>query len=206
VGRLDVDAEVGDQPGQPGHLALRKLHDKAGQRGRVDDRVLERALEATTDQPRVECVVAVLHEHGAVGETQEGAARVLEHGRADEHRAVDVVALAGVGVDRGTAVDERVEKRERAIEREALSAQLEHQEWSVPGGLHVEGDELSVVERSERPDLGRVDRDLLPRHRRCRASGLQVERFSAHRASTSARLAHRISSFVTARSRSTAIP
>jgi hypothetical protein len=210
MGGRDVDAEVGDQPGQARHLALRQLHDQAGQRRRVDDRMLERALQAPTHQPGVERIVTVLHEHGAMSEAQERATRVLEHGRADEHRTVDVVPASRVRVDRRAAVDEGVEERERSLQREALGAKLEHQERSVAGRLHVEGDELRVVERCQRTDLGRVDRDLLPRHERRGAPRLQekwlVPRVVAQRAITSARRAQAISSLVTARRRSTAIP
>jgi hypothetical protein len=205
VGGGDVDAEVGDQPGQARHLALGQLHDEARKRGRVDDWMFERALQAAADQPGVERVVAVLYEHGAVGEAQEGSARVLEHGRADEHRAVDVVAPPRIRVDRGAAVDQGVEERKRPLEGEAFRSKLEHEKRSVAGRLDVEGDELCVVERRQRPDLGCVDRDLLPRHERGRSPRLQEKGLTAQRAITSARRAHAISSFVTARSRSTAI-
>jgi hypothetical protein len=205
VGRRDVDAEIGDQPGQPGHLALRQLHDQARERRRVDDGVLERTLQATADQPRVEGVVAVLDQHRAVGEAEERAAGVLEHRRTDEHRAVDVVAPARVGVDGRPAVDQRVEERESPLEGEAFGAQLEHQERGVAGRLDVEGDELCFIERREGTDLGSVDRDLLPRHEGGGTTRFEEQGPVAQRACTSARRAHAISSFVTARSRSTAI-
>jgi hypothetical protein len=54
--------------------------------------------------------MAVLDQHGTVGEPQEGTARVAELRRADEHRAVDVMAPVGVRIDRRLAVDERIEK------------------------------------------------------------------------------------------------
>jgi hypothetical protein len=72
--------------------------------------VLERAFQAPADEPRVERVVAVLDQHGTVSEPQEGTARVAKLGRADEHRAVDVVAPVGIRIDRRLAVDERVEE------------------------------------------------------------------------------------------------
>src|SRR5205823_13718847 len=100
---------------------------------------------------------------------------------------------------------EGVEKRERPLEGEALGAQLEDQERSVAGRLHVQGDELRVVQRRQGPHLGRVDRDLLPRHERCGSARLQEKWLAAQRASTSALRAQVISSFVTARSSSTAI-
>jgi len=60
VSRRDVEAKLGHQPLQARHLSLRKLHHQPRQRGGVDDRMLERALQATADEPRVEGVVAVL--------------------------------------------------------------------------------------------------------------------------------------------------
>jgi|SRR5579859_232151 len=166
--------------------------------------MLQGALEPAADEPRVEGVVAVLNEHGAVGEAQERAARVFEHRRADEHGAVDVVAPARVGVDRRPAVDQRVEKGKRALEREALGAKLEDEEWSIARGLDVEGDELRLVERRRRVDVGRVDGDLLPGDRRGRATWLEVDLLLLHRATRSARRAQAISSRVTARSRTAA--
>jgi hypothetical protein len=202
----DVEPEVGHEPGEAWHLPLGDLQHQPRQSRGVDDWVLERALQATSDEPGVERVVAVLDEHRAVGEPQEGPARVLEHGRADQHRAVDVVAPARVGIDRSAAVDERVEERERALEREALGAQLQDEERCVAGGLDVEGDELGFVQRRERADLWRVDGDLLPRDGRGGAARFEEDRFCAQRAITSARRAQAISSLVTARSRRTAIP
>jgi hypothetical protein len=170
--------------------------------------MLERALQAAADEPGVECIVAVLDEHGALGEAQESPARVLELGRADQHRAVDVVSPPGIGVDRRAAVDQRVEERKRAVEGEALSANLEDEERRVAGRLHVERDELRVVELRPMGDLGRVDCDLLPRHRLGRSSGFQKEltRRRAHLASASARRAHAISSRLSARSSRIAAP
>ena len=66
VRRLDVEPEVGDQALKARHLSLREVHHKPRERARIDDRMLERALEAATDEPRVERVVAVLDEHRAV--------------------------------------------------------------------------------------------------------------------------------------------
>jgi hypothetical protein len=166
--------------------------------------VLERTFQAPADQPRVKGVVAVLDEHGAVRETQKRATRVLELGSTDEHRAVDVVALARVWIDGRAAVDERVEEGERAFECETLRPDLEHQERSVASRLHIERDELGVLEGRARPNLRRVDRDLFPRHRLGGPARLQEQRFGLHRASARARRAHAISSRLRARSRSTA--
>jgi len=204
--RLDVETELVDQALQARHLALRDLHHEAGERRRVDDRVLERALQAAAHEPRVERVVAVLHEHGALREAQKGSACVLEHRRADQHRTVDVVALLRVRVDGRPAVDERVEERQRPLEGEALRAELEDEERRVAGGLDVQRDELRLVEGRQRPDLGGVDGDLLPGHRFGRTSRLEIKRLGAHLATESARRAHAISSVVTARSSSTATP
>jgi hypothetical protein len=128
VRRKDVDAELCHQPLQARDLSLRDLHHQPRQRGGVDDRMLERALQAATDEPRVERVVAVLDKHRTMSETQERAPRVLEVRRADEHRAIDVMAPPRVRVDGRTAVDERVEERERLVEGEALGAELEDKE------------------------------------------------------------------------------
>jgi hypothetical protein len=75
--------------------------------------VFERALQASTDEPRVEGVVAVLDQDGAVRETQEGAAGIAKLRRADQHRAVDVMPPVRVRIDRRLAVHQRVEEGER---------------------------------------------------------------------------------------------
>ena len=202
----DVDAEVGDQPGQARHLALGQLHDQPGKRRRVDDRVLEWALQAPADEPRVESVVAVLDQHGTVSKTQEGTARVAKLGRTDEHRAVDVVAPVRVRIDWRLAVDQRVEERQRAVEAEPLGAHLEDEKRRVPGGLYVECDELRVFKPCLWPHLRRVDRDLLPRNRLHGAARFQKYGFGAHRDRARARRAQSISSLVNPRSRRTATP
>jgi hypothetical protein len=166
--------------------------------------VLEWALEPTADEPRVEGVVAVLDQHSTVREPQKCPPRIAELGRADEHRAVDVMPLLGVRVDRGAAVDERVEKGEGAGQLESLGADLEHQERGIAGGLNVDGDELRIVERRPRAQVGSVDGDLLPGHGLRGASWLEEEGPGAHRASDMARLAHAISSPLTTRRSSTA--
>jgi hypothetical protein len=168
--------------------------------------MLEGALQTTAHQPCVKCVMAVLDEHCAVSETQEGPARVAKLRRADEHGTVDMVAPVRVGVDRRLAVDERVEERERAVEAEALSADFQDEERRVSGGLHVEGYELGIIEPRLRPELRRVDRDLFPRHRLHGPARLDKKWLRAHRASASARRAHSISSLVSARRSRTAAP
>ena len=142
MGGGDVQGQLLDQARQPGRLALGQVEDETCQRGGVDDRVLERVLKPATHQPGVEGVVAVLDQDRTMGEPQKSAARVFELRRADEHGAVDVVALAGIRVDRGSAVDERVEERERPIEPEALGTHLEDEEGRIAGGLDIEGHEL----------------------------------------------------------------
>jgi predicted deacylase len=108
--------------------------------------VFERALQAATDEPRVEGIVAVLDQHGAVSKPQESPAGVAKLGCADEHRTVDVMAPVGVWVDRRLTVDERVEKRERPVEAEALRADLQDEERRIASGLDVQGDELRLIE------------------------------------------------------------
>src|SRR5260221_9959706 len=136
--RRDVEGELLDQPRQSRRLSLGKLQHEPGQRRRVDDRVLEWALQAPADEPRVESVVAVLDQHGTVSKTQEGTARVAKLRRADEHRAVDMVATVGIRIDRRLAVDQRVEERQRAVEAEPLGAHLEDEKRRVSRGLDVE--------------------------------------------------------------------
>jgi hypothetical protein len=146
VGGRDVQAQLGDEPGEARRLTFRQVEDEPRQRGRVDDRMLERAFQPSPHQPRVKSVVAVLDEDRPLREAQKPAPGVLELRGADEHRAVDVMAFARVGIDRGSTVHERVEERQRAIQAEAFRADLEDQEWSVARRLHVEGDELGLVE------------------------------------------------------------
>jgi hypothetical protein len=206
VRRGDVESELLDESRQARCLTLGKLQHEPGQGRRVDDGVLERALETATDEPRVESIVAVLDQHGAVSETQESTARVAKLRCADEHRAVDVMAPVGVGVDGRLAIDQGVEEGKRAVEPEPLGADLEDQERGVPGGLDVEGHELRIVKLRRRPDLRRVDRDLFPGHRLHGPARLQEERLGAHLESASARRAQSISSLVNPRRSSTAAP
>src|SRR4029077_181427 len=150
---------------------------------------------------------AVLDEDRALGEAEERPPRVPELRRGDEHRAVDVVAPARVGVDGRATVDEGVEEGERAVEREALCPELEDQERRVACGLYVEGDELCFLQRCVAADLGGVDRDLLPRHGFYGSPRFEVERLGrAHRASARARRAQAISSPLSARRSRTAAP
>ena len=202
--RNDVQLKLLHEAGKAGSLALRQVQHVARERRRVDDRVLEGAFEAAADQPRVEGVVAVLDEHGRVGEVEEGAPSVLELGRPDEHRAVDLVAPARVRVDRRPAVDQGVEEREGAGELEALRAYLQHQERRISRRLDVQGDEVRLFEPRVRPDVRRVDGNLLPGHGLGGASRLEVKRLPAHRATARARRAQSISSRSSARSSSTA--
>jgi hypothetical protein len=123
--RRNVQAELLDQPGQPGRLTRRQVEHETGQRGGVDDRVLQRAFETSADEPCVERVVAVLDKHRAVCEAQEGAPGVAEIGRADEHRPIDVMPLFGVRVDRRPAIDERVEEGKRPVEAKSLGTELQ---------------------------------------------------------------------------------
>ena len=176
----DIERKLLDQPGKAWGLALWKLQHEARQRRRVDDRVLERAFKASADQPRVERVVAVLDEHRAVGETQEGPPGIAKLRCADQHRAVDVVPPVRVRVDRRLAVHQRVEEGERAVELEALRADLQDQEWRVACALDVQGDELRVVQAGLRAEPGRVDGDLFPQHGLDHSPRFEVDRFTPH--------------------------
>jgi hypothetical protein len=110
VCRRDVEGKLLDQSRQSRRLSLGKFQHQPGQGRGVDDRVLERALQAPTYQPRVERVVAVLDEHRSMSKAQESPARITKLRCADEHRAVDVVAPVGIRVDRRLAIDKRVEE------------------------------------------------------------------------------------------------
>jgi hypothetical protein len=201
----DVEVKLFDESGKTWRLALRQVEDEPREGGGVDDRMLERALQAATDQPRVEGVVAVLDQNGALRETQKASPCVLELGRPDQHRAVDVVSLACVGVDRGAAVDEGVEEGKRAPQGEAFGADLQDEKGGVARRLHVQGHELGVAEGGLGPDLGCVDRDLLPGDEPGGAARFEEKGLGPHqRAIASARLAHAISSPLSARSRTTA--
>ena len=103
----------------------------------------------------------MLDEHGPPREAEEGRAGVSELGRPGQHRPVNLVALAGVGVDRRPAVDERVEEGERPGQPEALGADLEHEERPVAGRLDVECDELGRIQRRVGADAAGLDRQLL---------------------------------------------
>jgi len=106
----DIERQHLDELRQAGGLAFGQLEHESRQGGGVDDRVLERALEAATDEPRIKGVVAVLDQHGALGEPQESSARIAKLRRPDQHRPIDVMAPVRVRVDRRLAVDKRVEE------------------------------------------------------------------------------------------------
>jgi hypothetical protein len=204
VRRRDVQTQLLHEPGQPRRLAFGQVEHKGGERGGVDDRVRQRAFEAAPDQPCVEGVVAVLDENGTLSESKKSAAGVAELGRSDQHRPVDVVALARVRVDRRSAVDERIEERKCAGETEPLGSDLKDEKWRVAGGLDVDSHKLGVVERRFRPHVRSVDCDLLPRHRLHRTARLEEYRLASHGAMARARRASLISSGVTARKSKTA--
>src|SRR3984893_4156074 len=145
--------------------------------------MLQRAFEPTTNQPAVECVVAVLDEHGAMSKAQERPACVAEFGRPDQHRTVDVMALARIRGDWRAAVDERVKEGKRACQLETLGAQPEHEKRGVASGLNVDGDELGIGQGRLRAELGSVDCDLLPLDRLCGATRLEEDRLHDDRLS-----------------------
>jgi hypothetical protein len=68
VGWRHVEPKLLHEPSQAGSLAFRKVEHQPGQSRGVDDRVLERALEAPTHEPRVERVMAVLDENSTMSE------------------------------------------------------------------------------------------------------------------------------------------
>lgn len=202
----DVEGELLDQPREAGGLAFGKVQHQPRQGRRVDDRVGERAFQASTDEPRIESIVAVLDQHRALSESQERPASVAKLRRADEHRAVDVMALVRVWVDRRLTVHKRVEEGERAVQPEALRADFKDKERCVPSGLDVKGYELRFIEARLGAEIGCVNGNLFPRHGLDGSTRLEEERFWVHRVCASARRAQSISSLVKPRRRRTAPP
>jgi hypothetical protein len=149
--------------------------------------MLERAFESPAHQPAVESVVTVFDQNGALGEAQEGPARIPKFGRPDQHRPVDVMALLGVRVDRRAAVDERVEEGERARQLESLGAELQDQERGVAGRLDVDGDELGFVQWRLRAQLRCIDGDLVPGDGMHCSTRLQEDRLHDDRLSAARR-------------------
>jgi hypothetical protein len=185
VGGLDgFDRERFHERRQARRLPAGQTEDQARQCGRVDDGVLERAVQAAADEPGVERVVAVLDQDSPFREAEEAAADVAELGCADQHRAVDLVSPAGVRIDGRPAVDQSVEEGQRAAQPKALRADLEHQERPVAGCLDVERDEIGLDQRRGRANIGCIDRVLLPLDRLLRAPRLQVEGTRPHRSRT----------------------
>jgi hypothetical protein len=180
VGRGDVQAKLLHQLREPGRLPLRELQDEPRERGRVDDRMLERVLEAAPHQPGVEGVVAVLDQNGAARKAKECPAHVSELGRADQHRAIDLVTPPCIRVDWSAAVDQRVEERQRGVEPESLGSDLENEEGRGAGGFDVQGHELHVFERGVRPERRRIDRDIGPQHWLYGAARLEQDRLLRH--------------------------
>jgi hypothetical protein len=147
----DVQLQLLHHPDQAGCLAGRQLEDEPGQGRGVDDQVLEGAAQPPAQEISVEGVVAVLDQDRPLGEAQEGGAGVAEVGGAHQHRAIDLVAAARVGVDGGPAVDQRVEEGQRPRKSEAFGADLQDQEGPVAGGLDVQRHILGRVQWGVRP-------------------------------------------------------
>jgi hypothetical protein len=204
VGGSDVERQLLDKFRETRGLAFGKVQHKARQRRGVDDRVRKRAFQAPADEPRIESVVAVLDQHRALGEAQECAACIAKLRCADEHRAIDVMALVGVRVDRRLTVHKRVEEGQRAVELKALSADFQNQKRRVASGLDVQGHELGLVEARLGTELRCVDGDLFPRHGLHGSARFEEERFWVHRVCANARRAQPISSRVNPRRSSTA--
>lgn len=188
VGRRHVQAELLYQSRQPWGLALWKFEHKPGQGRRIDDRMLERTFEPPSHQPRIERVMAVLHENGALCKTKERPAGVAEFRSSDQHRTIDVMALLRVRVDGGAAVDKSVEEGKRSRQLEPLRAQLQDQEGGVPCRLYVDRNELGIVEKRQRTQLRCIDGDLLPGNRLGGPAGLEIDRFHDGRLSNADRM------------------
>jgi hypothetical protein len=110
VDGLDLDLQGFDQPGQPGRLAAGQLEHQPAERGRVDNRVLERPGQSPAQDPGVEGVVAVLDQDRSAGEVEKGSPGITELGRVDEHLALDQMPPLRVGIDGRAGVDEGVEE------------------------------------------------------------------------------------------------
>ena len=122
--------------------------------------------------------MAVLDQDGSTGEVEEGAAGVGELGSVDQHFSPDQVPPLGVRVDRRPAVDQGVEEAQRSAQAEALGADLEDQERSIPGGLDVHRDELSLRQRRLGADRGKfiLLAHGLPLDQLQRPPGLEAQR------------------------------
>jgi len=181
--RLDLDLQHLHQPGQAGGLARGQLQQEAPELGGVDHRMLERSGQASTQDPGVEGIVAVLDQDRPPGEVEEPPAGVAELRGAGEHLAPDQVAPLGVRIDRRPGVDEGVEESERARKPKPLGADLEHQKRPVAGGLDVHGDELGHLERRQRAQRGKVGLDHrgVPGDRLDRTPWLELEDAARHR-------------------------
>jgi len=69
MGRRHVEPKLLHEPSKAWSLPFRKVEHQPRQSRGVDDRVLERAFEAPTNEPRVKRVMAVLDENSALSET-----------------------------------------------------------------------------------------------------------------------------------------
>ena len=142
--------------------------------------MLEWPRQAPPDDPGVEGVVRVLDENRPAREVEEGAAGVGKLRRIGDHVPIDLVTPPGIGIDRRTGVNQRVEERERSAQVEALGADLEDEEGPVAGRLDVEGDEVGLLKRGLRTDVGSIDRVLLPLDRLLGAARLEEKRSGFH--------------------------
>jgi hypothetical protein len=204
--RRHVQLQHLDEPCQAGRLTFWQVEHEPGESGGVDDRMLERALEAAAHQPGVKRVMAVLDQHRALSKAEKGTPCVAKLGRANQHRPVDVMAAVGVWIDRSLAVHQRVEERQWPVEPETFRSNLQNQERRVACRLDVKRNELRVVQPRLGFDVRRVDGDLIPRHGLRRSPRFEVDGLGSHRACASARRAQPISSIVNPRSKRTATP
>lgn len=201
--RSHIQSKLLHQAREPRRLPLGQLEHEPGKSRSVDDRMLQRALEPSANEPGVEGIVAVLDQDCAVRETQERPARVAELGSPDQHRPVDVMALLRIRIYWRPAIDEGVKEGQGARQLESLSAQLEHEERGVARRLDVDGDELRVFQQRLRTEFRRVNSYFLPGDKLCRPARLQEQRLQDGRLSSADRTKS-ISSRVTALRRMTA--
>ena len=145
--RLAVDhTQLATQALEPDRIL--EIEELGGEPGGVDVVGVEARSDGPTDQPGVEGVSTVLHEHRAFGE----ALKPFDDQRygwcAVEGRGVDAVNTASVRVDPIVAVHERLEAHQVVAHRERDRAELHEVMRRLPGGLAIEGDEVKRLDRA----------------------------------------------------------
>src|SRR5450755_4324927 len=149
VGLAMHDAKLPAEPLQADRVA--KVEQLRGKPGGVDVFRVERSPDRTADQPRVECISAVLHQYRTLAEPL----KALHHDRnrrsAIERGGVDAVDAARVRIDPVVAVHQRLEAHEVLAHREGDRAEFHEVVRRLPGGLAVQRDEMERLNQRVRP-------------------------------------------------------